>query len=177
MDETQTTTTPSWFDDLAALREEIGSLVKHGQNPAYKQGGKAMKYTLLDDIHQYLPVFFRHNFQVYHRLSDYTLITSLVHRSGWAEESRFPIPKEAHEGGKVNLGTYNKPNNVWQEIVRVPMSAQDIKGAATYGQRTNLLALLALPQEDDDGNIASHVTTDTTDTTSNEQTPESDLPW
>lgn len=164
-----------WFDDLAALREDIGTLVKHGENPAYKQAGKAMKYTLLDDIHQYLPVFFKHNFQVYHRLADHCLVTTLTHRNGCSMESQFPIPTETYEGGKVNLGSYNKPSYQWQEIVRVPMSAQDIKAATTYGQRTNLLALLALPQEDDDGNKASHVE-GTADTPVQEEVS-TDLPW
>lgn len=118
---------------IATFREKVSAVKKSAENPFYKS-----KYADLNSILEVIKEPLHESWlSIYHRAENkewvYNLVTTISHtESGESDESEFPI-----------FGS--KPQEVWSSM--------------SYARRYNLLALLDIPTEDDDANIANTTTT------------------
>lgn len=117
------------FKALGQFREQVSAVKKDADNPFYKS-----KYADLNSILEVIKnpllvsgLAISHNCK--HTESGFIVVTTLAHiESGEHIESEFPV-----------FG--NKPQEIWSSM--------------SYARRYNLLALLDIPTEDDDGQKAN----------------------
>ena len=117
------------FKSLGQFREQVSSVKKDADNPFYKS-----KYADLNSILEVIKnpllvsgLAISHNCK--HTESGFIVVTTLAHiESGEHMESEFPV-----------FG--NKPQEIWSSM--------------SYARRYNILALLDIPTEDDDGQKAN----------------------
>lgn len=88
------------------------------------------QYTTINAIYQQLlPVMAEHQLYLTSRAANGQVTTTIHHENGASLSSSFRLPDTD--------------------------DIQKIGGAMTYGTRYNIVAMMALPQEDDDGHTAS----------------------
>ena len=117
------------FKSLGQFREQVSAVKKDADNPFYKS-----KYADLNSILEIIKdplkqswIAISHNCK--HTESGFIVVTTLAHiESGEHIESEFPV-------------FWNKPQEIWSSM--------------SYARRYNLLALLDIPTEDDDGQKAN----------------------
>lgn len=117
------------YSALGQFREQVSAVKKDADNPFYKS-----KYADLNSILEVIKnpllvsgIAISHNCK--HTESGFIVVTTLAHiESGEHIESEFPV-----------FG--NKPQEIWSSM--------------SYARRYNLLALLDIPTEDDDGQKAN----------------------
>ena len=117
------------FKALGQFREQVSAVKKDADNPFYKS-----KYADLNSILEVIKdplkqswIAISHNCK--HTESGFIVVTTLAHiESGEHIESEFPV-------------FWNKPQEIWSSM--------------SYARRYNLLALLDIPTEDDDGQKAN----------------------
>lgn len=117
------------FKALGQFREQVSAVKKDADNPFYKS-----KYADLNSILEVIKdplkqswIAILHNCK--HTESGFIVVTTLAHiASGEHIESEFPV-------------FWNKPQEIWSSM--------------SYARRYNLLALLDIPTEDDDGQKAN----------------------
>lgn len=121
---------------MAAAFAEIEGATKEAENPAFKQGGKAIKYADLGNVIAAIkPALIHHNlfFTQHPEPSDKGVcIETVLHHAG---------------GESLSLGKLFVPAN--------RNDAQGFGSALTYARRYALVTAFGVPVEDDDGNAAS----------------------
>lgn len=120
---------------MAAAFGEIESATKGNENPAFKQGGKAIRYADLTSVIEAIkPALIAHNlfFTQHPEPNDKGVcIETILHHSG---------------GEHLSLGKLFVPAN--------KNDAQGFGSALTYARRYALVTAFGVPVEDDDGNAA-----------------------
>lgn len=121
---------------MAAAFGEIEAATKSADNPAFKQGGKAIKYADLTSVIEAIkPALIAHGlfFTQHPEPSDKGVcVETVLHHAG---------------GESLSLGKLFVPAN--------RNDAQGFGSALTYARRYALVTAFGVPVEDDDGNAAS----------------------
>jgi hypothetical protein len=127
---------------LVRALAEIGAAIKDAENPAFKQGGKAIRYAdinaVLDAIKPVLAANDLGMTQHPQPSNGGVTIETMLHHSG---------------GESLSLGTLFVPAN--------KQDAQGFGSALTYCRRYALMTAFGVPAEDDDGNAAVKAGADT----------------
>lgn len=120
---------------MAKAFPEIEGATKDSENPAFKQGGKALKYADLSSVVEAVkPALAKHDL--------------------W-----FSQMTHEHEGGVCveTVLTHSSGESMSFGKLFVPASKQDAQGygsALTYARRYSLMTAFGVAPEDDDGNAA-----------------------
>lgn len=121
---------------MAAAFQEIEAATKDSENPAFKQGGKAIRYADLSAvIGAVKPALINHGLfftQHCHPSEDGVIVETVLGHVGGEEKS---------------LGKLYVPAN--------KRDAQGFGSALTYARRYALMTAFGVPAEDDDGNAAA----------------------
>lgn len=117
---------------LSALQAELDPVIKDAKNPHFKSN-----YAKIEAVIEALQKpFFKHGFAYTQTLwwSDQIpfVITDLMHKSGQWKRSYYPV------------------------LVAESGNPQKFAAGTTYARRISLKAMVGLPEEDDDGNTATH---------------------
>lgn len=121
---------------MAAAFGEIEAATKASENPAFKQGGRAIRYADLTSVIDAIkPALIKHNLFFTQRpepCETGVCIATHLHHAG---------------GESMSLGTLFVPAN--------KNDAQGFGSALTYARRYALVTAFGVPVEDDDGNAAA----------------------
>lgn len=121
---------------MALAFAEIEKVAKNSENPAFKQGGKAIKYADLGAVIDTIkPVLVAHSLFFTQRCQpaeDGVSVETVVHHAS---------------GETMCLGTLYLPAN--------KRDAQGFGSALSYARRYSLMTAFGLSAEDDDGNAAA----------------------